>query len=253
MHAEPRTTTTLHEVRDFLVEQGQPAPPWSSGRAAVDALFGLLREHRDDDGFWVALEALLERLEDQRVRPELIEGAEVLDGATVGRLLAELRAALPEGEADVRGWLGACNSARVLAALLLLGTAVGCQPQLDRADDDDVAWPDDDDVAVDDDDVALDDDDSDDGLCEEAEQQNLVGEEGEVYCELVELVRSSDAPTGVQMDVLDCLPELSATYREYLLELFSGYSDAELAEALQELAWSDLCDDEWEDDDDVDH
>ena len=69
----------------------------------------------------------------------------------------------------------------------------------------------------------------------------------------MELVRSSDAPTGVQMDVLDCLPELSATYREYLLELFSGYSDAELAEALQELAWSDLCDDEWEDDDDVDH
>lgn len=64
-----------------------------------------------------------------------------------------------------------------------------------------------------------------------------------------------DAPVkkSVRQDVLDCLPALSAGYREYLLDLFRGYSPNELADALEELAWSSDCDDEWDDDDAVDH
>jgi hypothetical protein len=240
MNVEHRTTTSLHEVRAFLFEQGAATPPWTSGAAAVDALYALLRERRDDERFWVRLEALLERLEDVRVRPELITGAEALGGAAVGQLLSELRGALPpsdDGPDDARSWARGASAARVLAAFLLLGTAVGCQPQLNRGDDDDIAG------ANDDDDV---------GICVEAVALELEGNDADVYCELLELIEGADVPTSIRLDVLECLPILSAATRAALVDQFRTLDDDELAEALQELAWSWPCNAD-EDDDDADH
>ena len=230
MNIEHRAATSLHHVRDFLLTQGDATPQWSTGAEAVDALYALLRERRDDEAFWSELAGLLERLEDSRVRPDLIRGADVLGGAAVGQLLAELRAALPAADApsDVRSWISASSSAGVLAALLLLGSAVGCVPQLNGN-------PSDDDDAVE--------------TCDEAIEQGYQAETADVYCELIDLVRSADTSISVREDVLDCLPTLSAEYRESLLALFRTYDEETLAEALQALAWSDDCDPGWDDDD----
>ena len=240
MNTKHRTTTSLHEVRSFLVDQGVASPPWSSGAEAVDALYALLRERRDDEAFWGRLEGLLTRLEDARVRPELISGADVLGGAAVGQLLIDLRLALPaggDGPTDARSWARGATAARALAAFLLLGAAVGCQPQLNGGDDDDVAGVDDDD---------------DVGTCDEAEALELEGDDADVYCELLEIIEGADVPTSIRLDVLECLPRLSAEARETLVESFRTMDEEELADALQDLAWSWLCNPD-EDDDDADH
>lgn len=229
MNTALRTTTNLHDVRRFLADQSAGTAPWTPSGATVDALLTLLRERRHDEAFWVELRGLLERLEDSRVRPELIQGAEVLGGAAVGKLLATLRDALPENDAPAGSWIRGASAAHVLAALLLLGTA-GCAPMLGAGGAPGV-----------------------DGECSQAQELALDEEDTDVYCELVDLVEDADVSTSVRADVLDCLPSLSATYREYLVNQFRTYSDVELADALQDLAWSDECDDEWDDDDAADH
>lgn len=218
MYEEPRQATTLHEIRDFLAAQAVGPAPWSPARSAVDALYALLRERRGDPGFWAALETLVARLQDARVRPEVIRGSDVLGHATTAELLAALRDALPakdDGPGEARAWARTTSEARALAAFLLLGTAVACTPQLGDDDDDD--------------------DTTEATGCPEA-PQGLSDHNTDVYCELVDIVRNADVPTWTRDDVLDCLPSLSSAYREELLEMFREYSDSQLANALSELA-----------------
>jgi len=208
----PRATTTLHDVRDFLTARGAAPSPWATASEVIEALLALLRRRQHDDRFWEELERLLERLEDARVRPELIRGAEVLDGAEVGELLRDLRRALPASAgASGGGWIRGARAAKVLAALLLLGTAVGCQPYYGVVSD----------CSVD--------------------QAGLNPDE-KVYCELVGMVEDSDVEDDVASDVLGCLPERSAVRRQQLVQQFRNLSDEELADALEDLAWSRECD-----------
>lgn len=214
MNTAHRATTTLHDVRDFLHAQGADLAPWTPAAETVEALLALLRQRRDDEAFWTELAGLLEQLEDARVRPELIRGAEVLDGAAAGELLTALRRALPQVDAPAgdRSWLRGASAAKVLAAVLLLGTAVGCPPNQGVVDDCSI------------------------------EDQELTESE-QIYCELVGMVDDAGVSSGVANDVLDCLPMLSTVRREQLVEEFRSLTDQELAEALQDLAWSQECDD----------
>jgi hypothetical protein len=230
MNTTPPPATSLLEVRDFLLAHSAAPAPWSSASAAIDALYALLRARRADPAFWTDLEGLLHRLEDARVRRSLIRGGELLDGATVGALLADLREALPalgSGPTSARSWSSGASAAGALAAFLLLGTAVGCAPMGAEAQFD-----------------------SD---CADAEEFELDEYHSETYCELVFMVDSADVSSSVRADVLDCLPGLSAAYRENLVEVFRTYSDLQLTRALEALAGSDECEDDWGDDDDNDN
>jgi hypothetical protein len=107
-----------------------------------------------------------------------------------------------------RGWLKPMSGAALLM-FLVLGAAVGCNEEKR--------------------------DEKSDGLCAQAKEQNLTGHEGDVYCELTGLIRSSSIPAQDKYALYACLPELDAAYREQLLDMFEEMSDAELAAALENL------------------
>jgi hypothetical protein len=224
MHAEPRPTT-LNTIRDFLAAQGSDTPAWSPAERAIDGLLELLRQRKEDPEFWTALEGLVTNLQDSRVAPELVEGSELLDGATLGQLLKELRAALPSDEAPAtaRGWASGLGAIQALAAFVLLGTAVGCPPVRGPATP---------------------------ATCSDVEQLGLSEEDGQVYCDLLELVSGADIEDYEQTLLRDCLQEMSSTRRQQLLDSFEGLSEEELADELIWLAESDECEDLAGDDDD---
>lgn len=232
MIASPRPTT-LQEVRGFLNAQHAGTPAWSTAGEALEALYASLRERREDPDFWHALTALLVRLEDARVHPDLIRGAEVLDGATVKALLAELRDALPtdsDGPSDPRSWVRGLRTLHALAAFLLLGVATGCPPTLSGDDDDDDA--------------------SFDNGCDEADALGYTGDEAAVYCELVNIAEGSGLAALSRADLLECLPTLSAARREQLLDVFRDLSGADLRDALYNLIGGQECSPVVADDDD---
>ena len=227
MNIETRHTTTLIEIRDFLEAHGGGPGPWSSSESAIDGLLELLRERADDDDFWQELTGLIGRLHDARVHPRLLGGSDLVDGATTAELVAKLRTALPQQPTPARGWGASLRGAGALAAFLVLGTAVSCQPSLGGGDGD----PD----------------------CPEA-PAGLTEGNAEVYCELADFVNEADVSEATRDDVFDCLPEMSNAERLDLLDAFRDYTDEELATALEELALD--CDppgdddDDWQDDDD---
>ncbi len=224
MRQPPRPHTSLQQVRTFLVQQDAAPPAWSPGAATVQALYDLLQERRDDPSFWGALEGLLERIEDARLRPDLIAGAETLDGATVGELLTALRQSLPKrgpASAGVGVWASGLRG-RALAAFLLLGTAVGC-PTAGPGDE-----------------------------CSEADGLGLENMDADVFCDLVEIVQGSSASQATQDELLDCLRGLTTSRRETLLATFLDLSGDALADALEDLALSEECSDVGDDDDDDD-
>ncbi len=223
MHDRLRSTT-LQEVRLFLEDQATAPPAWSSPSDAIDALYVLLRTRRTDPGFWDRLGALLARLEDARVHPDLIRGAEALDGATIHALLADLRAALPtssDGPRHARGWVQDLGTVHALVAFLLLGVATGC-PTTTGAE------------------------------CDDASARGYEDDEAAVYCELADLVDAAGLESYAESDVLNCLPTLSTARRQALLDAFRDLSGDELVDALNDLAASTECNPDINDDDDDD-
>jgi hypothetical protein len=214
----------LGTIRDFLRAERREPPPWASPRRAVDELYDLLRQRRGDDLFWLRLEDLTSRLADSRFSSAALARSEAIDGATADRLLADLRSSLGGGDASprsIRDWMGSKMSAAALTGFLLLGTATGCAED----DDDDNGGG-----------------GGGGGLCQDAIDEELSGEEGEVYCDLIDIVESADVSSSVKQDILDCLPELDADYREFLLEQFQGMSEQQLAEYLEDMvSWNGVC------------
>ena len=178
----------------------------------------------------------------------------------------------------VRRWVSHSITAAALLAFLLLFSATGCtgcakqdkdadsngdnDAQVDddnsTADDDiqdddaspqdDDATPQDDDATPQDDDATPQDDDStpadDDAvalhLCEEAAEHNFTGHNGEVYCELVDIILSADIDESIKQTLLDCLPYLSPYYREQLLDMLDSMSE-EAINAYLEDNYTDIC------------
>ncbi|MBW2277511.1 MAG: hypothetical protein JRF63_08470, partial [Deltaproteobacteria bacterium] len=173
---------------------------------AVDELYALLRERRDDDLFWLRLSDLAGRLEDQRFSADALSRADAIDGSTVNRLLEDLRSSLGTSapRRTLKDWLGAAISGAALAGFVLLGAAT-CSSD-------------------------------DNGLCDEADEEGFQHDNGEVYCDLIEIIENADVSAWVKTQLLDCLPELDASYRATLLEQFQSMSESELADHLEAMA-----------------
>jgi hypothetical protein len=222
-----QSPATLVQVREFLTAHDVDVAPWADPQAPLDALSRLLRARRDDDRFWADLAALTRRLRDARVRPELVEGAEVLGNASIDHLIGALRRHLGEDQ-TARAWATGQRSAPALAAFLVLGAAfaTGCGKADTAAPAPTTTPP----------------PTTDTEPCAEAVAEGLVDDEASVYCELIDLVRASDLSTAMQSDLIDCLTDLAAAEREaWLAEFQSAASDAELEELLYQHATTYPC------------
>jgi hypothetical protein len=206
-------TTSLLEIRRFLEAEKAAPSPWAEPSESLESLYALLVARRDDPLFWSRLQDLVLRLEDHRADLSRIGNSEAFGYATVEKLLEDLRADLCGNTVSAPiSWKTALSSslrATSLAAFLLLGAATAScggdsEPDLD-------------------------------GLCDEAVANGVSGTEGEVYCDLVDIINGSTLSGAAKADLLDCLPDLDALYRAQLLDDFQTMDDAEIAAYLQEM------------------
>ena len=230
METQGGRTTTLGTIRSFLRAERREPPPWAPPTRAVDELYALLRERRDDDLFWARLRDLAERLQDHRFSSEALARAEAIDGNTVDRLLDDLRASLDGNEEQrrtLKDWLGSAISGAALAGFLLLGSATACE----EGDDDTGADSD----ADSDSDSDSDSDTDNYDTCAAAITEGFTGETAEVYCDLIVIINDADISASDKQELLDCLPELDADYRQWLLEHFDTLTEQQIADYLEDM------------------
>jgi hypothetical protein len=205
--------TNLHDIRRFLSTYGQGPQPWASSEEALDKLYRILLKHEADDGFWRNLAGLVRRLEDRGVRPAILAGSDVVGREAGDALVQALRAAL--GRAGVRpggraAFARSCRTATPLAGFMLLGLAVACKE--DKASDE---------------------------QCAEAEELGLSEDDGQIYCELVDMIDAADLSDTQREDLMECLPDMSAAEWEELLSDWSEMSDSDVEDEMQTLSWTD--------------
>jgi hypothetical protein len=212
--------TTLVEIRDFLRRRSCAPAPWETPQGAVDRLRAALAAKRDDELFWRDLKDLTRRLEDRRFDRTALRGSQALGEAATDQLLDELRAALDgdgpnalPAERPARNGGGRALAGVALLGFLLLGAALGC-------------------------------DDGESDLCGDAIAAKIPGDDGVVYCELMDIIRRADISKADKHYFMECLPDLDATYRAHLLHLFERMSDHDIAAYLE---YNDIC---WPPDDD---
>jgi len=224
---ETRRGTSLIDIREFLKAEGARVEPWAAPETAVDRLYDLLEDRARDERFWLRLKGLVSRLDDRRFDASRLDRGELLGGATLDRLLDDLQhgvAARGPRSGPVRRWLGSALSSSAMLGFLLLGAAVGCD---DGGGD---AGP---------------------RTCEEdVEQFAIPADEQAVYCELFDIIQGSSLSESDKADLLDCLPGIDATWREWMLEYLQEATAEEIAEYLETMLdpcnecgeWTDDCD-----------
>ena len=212
--------TNLHDIRRFLSTYGQGPQPWASSEEALDKLYRILLEHQADDGFWRNLAGLVRRLEDRGVRPAILAGSDVVGREAADALVQALRAAL--GRAGVRlggraAFARSCRTATPLAGFMLLGLAVACKDKEKDKENDNES----------------------EELCAEAEDLGLSEDDGQIYCELVDMIDAADLRDSEREDLMECLPDMSAAEWEELLSDWSEMSDSDVEDEMQALSWTD--------------
>ncbi|MCP4604598.1 MAG: hypothetical protein GY847_29430 [Proteobacteria bacterium] len=225
-------TTSLIEVREFLMKEGYGPTPWSPPKSVIDSLYTVLNTRKDDDSFWSELSGLTRHLEDRRFHPLRLDGLEVLDGKAVDKLIGDLRYSLPGGNGkgpSLKNWIQSSVSVTALSGFLLLGTAMGCDGPTESSNGDT-------------------DTGTEEGLCQEAKDEDISEAEGEIYCDLVSLIKQANITNDEKGIMFDCLPGLDAAYREELLTTFQSLSDDDLAEELEWMAMpcGDCDPDDWD-------
>jgi len=249
---DQRTTTSLIELRNFLHARHCAPAPWAGPEHVIETLYASLRNKQNDEAFWLELKELVERLEDERFRPEALAGARVLPDDSLDRLIDDLRRSLRANSnghrLGLKKWLGHSACATALLAFLVLGTAVtlGDSGSLRAASIQDQELVDEtlftaDDEPIFADEVAAIVDEESEPLAEEEAailEEELFAYDTEVAIDLLDIISFADVPHQVRQDLLDCLPELDATYREALLEKFQYMNDAELANYLEAMSRS---------------
>ena len=230
MQAIHPVNPTLHDIRSFLVAHDHAVPPWSPTHTPLEMLYGLLRQRSGDDTFWRDLCVLVRSVDANRTRP-----AGALSDLDVDGLLDELRTAMGDDHGSpppsMRRW-AATSPIAALSGFLLLGAAMGCSGTTEDDDDDSA---------------------SQQALCQEAEDHEIPQVEQDVYCQLVDIIEASSPSNDVRDELMECLPEISAEQREALLDAFLAATDEELAELLEDTAFSELCGYPTDDDDSDDH
>lgn len=214
MHPARTVNPLLHDIRSFLETHDHPVPPWSPAETPLAALYRLLRQRQGDDALWSDLATLTRTVAQARLRPD---GA--LDRADVDDLLRELRHTLGESRAAVpmRRWAATAPIA-ALSGFLLLGAAMGCTTPANDDDDDDSVLQ--------------------QAVCQEAIDLAIPEAETDVFCQIVDILESSSASDAIREQLMECLPELSAEQRQKLLDAFLTVSGEELADLLEQTAYS---------------
>ncbi len=214
MHPVPTVNPLLHDIRSFLQTHDHPVPPWSPVETPLAALYRLLRGRQGDDALWNDLTTLTRTVAESRLRSD---GA--LARADVDDLLAELRHTLGRDEEAVplRRWAATAPLA-ALSGLLLLGAAMGCTTPANDDDDDDSTFQ--------------------QSICTEAIENDIPASEADVFCQIVDIIESSSANDAIREQLMECLPELSAEQRQELLDAFLTASGEELADLLEQTAYS---------------
>ncbi len=222
-------TTSLSEIRDFLRAEGCSVPPWSVSRRTVDSLFALIKYKRNDEFFWRELKTLTDRLEDRRFSHATLYNSDVLAGHSLNDLIDDLKRSLGRPEQknrNLRDWTTGTISAAALAGFLFLGMATGC----DDNDDSESATDSDSDSDSD-----SDTDTDTDTLCDSAVELSILGHDGQVYCDLIDIINEANIEGWEKTELLDCLPDLDAAYREQLLTQFQEMDDQEIAAYLSSM------------------
>ncbi|MBI5500335.1 MAG: hypothetical protein HY907_08835 [Deltaproteobacteria bacterium] len=136
-------------LRAFLDDAGAGLPAWATVEDVTDRLWTTLRARRADTAFWRELPGLIAALRSGAARDARTgladPSAELLGRSRVEDLIAELRRALdappePAGRGAVRRGRPHL-SVSLAACLLLLGSAVACQPSAPAAGAGDVESP----------------------------------------------------------------------------------------------------------------
>ncbi|HPQ68104.1 MAG TPA: hypothetical protein PKW95_03175 [bacterium] len=251
---DQRTTTSLIELRNFLRARNCAPAPWAGPEHVIETLYASLRNKQNDETFWAELKELVDRLEDERFRPQALAGARVLPDDSLERLIDDLRRSLRANgngnghRVGLKKWLGHSACATALLAFLVLGTAVtlgdnGTSRAASIQDQelvDEALFTADDEPIFADEVAAIVDEESEPLDAEEAAilEEELFEYDTEVAIDLLDIISFADVPNQVRQDLLDCLPELDATYREALLEKFQYMNDAELANYLEAMSQS---------------
>lgn len=242
-----KRTTSLIDIRRFLRSHATEPAPWEKPKRVVDHLYRTLRGKRGDDRFWSDLRKLTRDLEDHRFDPDALRGTTAIKDATVDNLIEDLRTSLSgtEENSSAARWAAGAVAGSALLGFVFLGYSIGCTGSDDDDDSGSSTTQTDDDVD--------DDDDNDTGStddCDEAKDAGVTGEDADVYCDLVEIVMAADIPASYKTDFLECLPTMSASYRESLLETFQTMEDEALVDYLTDMIEVGICsDDPWTDDD----
>ena len=246
----PDKMTNLIDIRNFLTAHGANKAPWGTPKEAIEQLYTMLAEKRDDRRFWADLKDLVVRLEDHRFNAEAMKNSQALGVASVDDLIDVLKRELGQSSAvNAQSWMSRPVGYAAILGFLLLGSSISCNTDNGGSDAEDS-----------DDDTSLYDDDTngnsnmidwEDYTCDAlAEDYSVSNEDKDVLCDLVDYVMESDIPNYVKIDILECLPEQDAKYREMLLETFQLLNDDEIAGLLQNLASTGAtCSDPYMDDD----
>jgi hypothetical protein len=249
--------TSLIDIRSFLAAHGCAPAPWEKSENVVDRLFQALCQRQGDKRFWADLKTLVGRLDDERFNVSAMKGSSVFHDATLDKLVDDLRFSINGGSesntlSGLRKWVASSATTTALLSFLLLGVSTSCL-DADSDDSNDSGAETTDDDVFDYDNNASDDDTYD--LCDEAVADDIIGYQGEVYCDLIDVINDADITDEFKQDLLDCLPDLDATSRVFLLNLFENMSDEEIAAFLGDT--DEFCsygygddDDDYYDDDD---
>jgi hypothetical protein len=214
MHATPPVNPLLHDIRSFLRTHGHEVPPWGPAHAPLDVLYRLLRRRHADDALWNDLSTLTSTVATSRR-----SSGGALSHAAIDGLLDELRHTLGQDTTTVplRRWATTAPIA-ALSGFLLLGAAMGCTTPGNDDDDDDSA--------------------TQEAICQEAIDHEIPEAEADVFCQIVDIIESSSGNDAIREQLMECLTDLSADQRQELLDAFLTAGADELAELLEEAAYS---------------
>ena len=224
-HPTPAQPATLLDVRRLLRAHGAPVPANPTAKD-LDALLVDLSARSGDQAFRDDLGALLRRVRDPRIHPALLDGPVASERANVGALVDGLGpsavlaspAPAPAPAKARHGALAQSLRRRVatmpmqaLSALMVLALAVACgDGRLETCDDSDEA--------------------------------GLKGEDADIFCEIVSLIKTSTVDNWYRAELKECIGDMGSRRRENLLdELEATETDKELRRALMDVANSNYC------------
>jgi hypothetical protein len=78
-------------------------------------------------------------------------------------------------------------------------------------------------------------------LCAEALDADATNEEGDVFCQLVDVIRKSDTPRWMKDEMVECVRYFDHQERRQLVDDFTEASKTALVAQFKDILWSGVC------------